>query len=243
MRHQSDVLGWKTGSGRSSALCGHRRAAATELTRRCGYRVQKWSQYGERAGRAIVVPSTPVIPAAHRANHFRVALLLPLHSSVRGCSFDELPAARSASCVPHTPISAPCGKSFQRGSLMQLCLENQYTRIPKTLASERGGETATARARRQTIAKKTARMNRRGHESRLRLRMPWAGRSMSRHQALKHWRGREFVQQLAARAVLVRSRSMRGIAEESPGAYKDVSGAVRGADRADLLRPLPGCSR
>ena len=61
-----------------------------------------------------------------------------------------------------------------------------------------------------------------------------AGRSMSRHQALKQWRGREVVQQLAARGVLVRSRSMRGIAEESPGAYKDVSDVVHAADRAGL---------
>jgi len=53
-----------------------------------------------------------------------------------------------------------------------------------------------------------------------------AGRSMSRHQALRQWRGSEIVQTLAARGVLIRSRSMRGIAEEAPGAYKDVSEVV-----------------
>jgi tRNA-splicing ligase RtcB len=63
-----------------------------------------------------------------------------------------------------------------------------------------------------------------------------AGRSMSRHQALRQWRGSEIVQTLAARGVLIRSRSMRGIAEEAPGAYKDVSEVVAAADHAGLAR-------
>ena len=63
-----------------------------------------------------------------------------------------------------------------------------------------------------------------------------AGRSMSRHQALRQWRGKEIIQSLAARGVLIRSRSMRGVAEEAPGAYKDVSEVVGAADRAGLAR-------
>jgi tRNA-splicing ligase RtcB len=63
-----------------------------------------------------------------------------------------------------------------------------------------------------------------------------AGRSMSRHQALRQWRGKEIIRDLAGRGVLIRSRSMRGIAEEAPGAYKDVSEVVESADRADLAR-------
>ena len=63
-----------------------------------------------------------------------------------------------------------------------------------------------------------------------------AGRSMSRHQALKQWRGREIVDELAARGVLIRSPSMRGIAEEAPGAYKDVTDVVEAAERAGLSR-------
>jgi tRNA-splicing ligase RtcB (3'-phosphate/5'-hydroxy nucleic acid ligase) len=63
-----------------------------------------------------------------------------------------------------------------------------------------------------------------------------AGRSMSRHQALRQWRGKEIIQSLAARGVLIRSRSMRGIAEEAPGAYKDVSDVVDAADHAGLAR-------
>ena len=61
-----------------------------------------------------------------------------------------------------------------------------------------------------------------------------AGRSMSRHQALRQWRGREVIESLANRGVFIRSRSMRGIAEEAPGAYKDVSAVVEAADRAGL---------
>jgi tRNA-splicing ligase RtcB len=63
-----------------------------------------------------------------------------------------------------------------------------------------------------------------------------AGRSMSRHQALRQWQGREVVQRLAAQGILIRSRSMRGVAEESPGAYKDVAEVVEAADRAGLAR-------
>ena len=65
-----------------------------------------------------------------------------------------------------------------------------------------------------------------------------AGRAMSRHQALRQWRGSEIVQRLADQGVLIRSRSMRGVAEEAPGAYKDVSAVVEAADRAGLARTV-----
>ncbi len=65
-----------------------------------------------------------------------------------------------------------------------------------------------------------------------------AGRSMSRHQALKQWRGRQLVDQLAAEGILIRSPSMRGVAEEAPAAYKDVSAVVDAADRAGLSRKV-----
>jgi tRNA-splicing ligase RtcB len=61
-----------------------------------------------------------------------------------------------------------------------------------------------------------------------------AGRSMSRHQALRQWRGSEVVQKLADQGILIRSRSMRGVAEEAPGAYKDVSAVAKAADHAGL---------
>ena len=61
-----------------------------------------------------------------------------------------------------------------------------------------------------------------------------AGRAMSRHQASKRWQGRTVVDDLAARGIVVKSHSMRGIAEEAPGAYKDVTAVVDAADAAGL---------
>jgi tRNA-splicing ligase RtcB len=65
-----------------------------------------------------------------------------------------------------------------------------------------------------------------------------AGRSMSRHQALKQYRGRQVVDELAARGIIIRSPSSRGVAEEAPGAYKDVTAVVDAADRAGLSRKV-----
>jgi tRNA-splicing ligase RtcB len=61
-----------------------------------------------------------------------------------------------------------------------------------------------------------------------------AGRSMSRHQATKQWHGRQLVDELASRGILVRSPSLRGVAEEAPGAYKSVERVVDVAERAGL---------
>ena len=71
-----------------------------------------------------------------------------------------------------------------------------------------------------------------------------AGRAMSRHEATRRWHGRAVVDELAARGILVRSPSWRGIAEEAPPAYKDVGEVVDAADHAGLagkvarLQPL-----
>ena len=65
-----------------------------------------------------------------------------------------------------------------------------------------------------------------------------AGRAMSRHQASRRWSGRKVIDELAARAIFVRSPSQRGIAEEAPGAYKDVSMVVDAAHAAGLARKV-----
>lgn len=65
-----------------------------------------------------------------------------------------------------------------------------------------------------------------------------AGRSLSRHQALKRWRGRQVVDELAQRGIIVRSPSMRGVAEEAPGAYKDLDAVVEAAREAGLARKV-----
>ena len=65
-----------------------------------------------------------------------------------------------------------------------------------------------------------------------------AGRAMSRHEATRRWRGREVVDDLAGRGILIRSPSLRGVAEEAPGAYKDVTAVVDAAEHAELARKV-----
>lgn len=65
-----------------------------------------------------------------------------------------------------------------------------------------------------------------------------AGRAMSRHAALRRWKGRQVIDELAARGIIVRSPSLRGVAEEAPGAYKDVTSVVDAADEAGLSRKV-----
>jgi tRNA-splicing ligase RtcB len=50
-----------------------------------------------------------------------------------------------------------------------------------------------------------------------------AGRLMSREQAKRQWRGTDLVRKLAGEGILIKSRFMAGVAEEAPGAYKDVT--------------------
>jgi len=65
-----------------------------------------------------------------------------------------------------------------------------------------------------------------------------AGRGMSRHQALKQWKGREVIAHLASQGILIRSPSARGVAEEAPGAYKDVGAVANAADHAKLAHKV-----
>jgi tRNA-splicing ligase RtcB len=65
-----------------------------------------------------------------------------------------------------------------------------------------------------------------------------AGRAMSRRQATRTWQGRRLVDELAARGIVIRSPSLRGVAEEAPGAYKDVTAVVDAAEHAGLARKV-----
>lgn len=53
-----------------------------------------------------------------------------------------------------------------------------------------------------------------------------AGRVMSRQQAKKRWMGRDLVRELEDGGIVIRGHSLPGVAEEAPGAYKDVSDVV-----------------
>ena len=65
-----------------------------------------------------------------------------------------------------------------------------------------------------------------------------AGRSLSRHEATRRWKGRAVVDALAGHGILIRSPSLRGVAEEAPGAYKDVGAVVDAAEQAGLARKV-----
>jgi tRNA-splicing ligase RtcB (3'-phosphate/5'-hydroxy nucleic acid ligase) len=65
-----------------------------------------------------------------------------------------------------------------------------------------------------------------------------AGRAMSRHAALKLWSGRKIADSLLKEGIVIRSPSTRGIAEEAPGAYKNVDTVVETAERARLARRI-----
>jgi tRNA-splicing ligase RtcB len=61
-----------------------------------------------------------------------------------------------------------------------------------------------------------------------------AGRRMSRKKAKKTWRGDRLIRELEARGIYVRGHSLAGLAEEAPGAYKDVSAVVDAIHSAGL---------
>ncbi len=65
-----------------------------------------------------------------------------------------------------------------------------------------------------------------------------AGRSMSRRAATKKWRGSDVMHSLAARGIIIKSPSLRGVAEEAPDAYKDVTAVVEATHQAGLSQKV-----
>ena len=65
-----------------------------------------------------------------------------------------------------------------------------------------------------------------------------AGRVMSRTAAVKAAQGRRIDHELAARGVIARARSWKGLAEEQPDAYKDVDLVVEVVHRAGLAKKV-----
>jgi tRNA-splicing ligase RtcB (3'-phosphate/5'-hydroxy nucleic acid ligase) len=63
-----------------------------------------------------------------------------------------------------------------------------------------------------------------------------AGRLMSRHEAQRRFRGEQIRDDLAKKGIELRSGSWKGVAEEAPGAYKDVDEVVRVSHEAGLGR-------
>ncbi|EKE09064.1 MAG: hypothetical protein ACD_16C00216G0003 [uncultured bacterium] len=65
-----------------------------------------------------------------------------------------------------------------------------------------------------------------------------AGRALSRHQALRQWKGKQLVKDLEERGILIRSPSYRGVAEEAPLAYKNVTAVVNVTEQAGLAQKV-----
>jgi tRNA-splicing ligase RtcB len=65
-----------------------------------------------------------------------------------------------------------------------------------------------------------------------------AGRLLSRHAALRETRGETVVAELRQKGIVVRGASMKGLAEEAPGAYKDIDRVVNVVHRAGIARKV-----
>lgn len=65
-----------------------------------------------------------------------------------------------------------------------------------------------------------------------------AGRAMSRKKAKKTWYGENVVKELAKKGIIVKSHSYAGVAEEAPGAYKDVIAVVDSVHNAGLAKKV-----
>jgi len=65
-----------------------------------------------------------------------------------------------------------------------------------------------------------------------------AGRTMSRHEAMRRVSGQEVVRSLESKGIVVKCWSMRGIAEEAPMAYKNVDEVVEVVHNAGLSKKV-----
>lgn len=65
-----------------------------------------------------------------------------------------------------------------------------------------------------------------------------AGRTMSRHQALKQVQGEQLKRDLETKGIAVRSGSWKGLAEEAPVAYKDVDSVVDVVDKIGIAKKV-----
>jgi len=63
-----------------------------------------------------------------------------------------------------------------------------------------------------------------------------AGRVMSRHEALRRFRGEQIRDQLLAKGIELQSTSLKGVAEEASAAYKDVDEVVRTSHEVGIGR-------
>lgn len=65
-----------------------------------------------------------------------------------------------------------------------------------------------------------------------------SGRIMSRQAAKKSTTGEKVIRDLKAKGIIIKCRSLKGIAEEAPGAYKDIEEVVEIVDSAGLSKKV-----
>ncbi len=65
-----------------------------------------------------------------------------------------------------------------------------------------------------------------------------AGRALSRKKAAKKFWGETVVSELSSRGIKLWARSLRGVAEEAPGAYKDVEKVVHASAASGITLPV-----
>ena len=65
-----------------------------------------------------------------------------------------------------------------------------------------------------------------------------AGRTMSRHQAMRETSGEQVIRELKSKGIIVKCQSLRGIAEEAPLAYKDIDEVVEVVHQAGLSKKV-----
>ena len=65
-----------------------------------------------------------------------------------------------------------------------------------------------------------------------------AGRAMSRKAAARQISGPEVIRKLKEKGIIVKCRSLRGIAEEAPIAYKDIDGVIDVVHKAGLSKKV-----
>lgn len=65
-----------------------------------------------------------------------------------------------------------------------------------------------------------------------------SGRTMSRKQAKKLFRGKDLQKQMESQGIYVRSTSYSGLAEEAGAAYKDIDEVIEAAEQAGISKPV-----
>ncbi len=65
-----------------------------------------------------------------------------------------------------------------------------------------------------------------------------SGRTMSRKQAKKQFRGQQLEADMKRRGIYVRTASYAGLAEEAGAAYKDIAAVVEATSRAGVSSPV-----